>query len=447
MGRLLLAGVLCLGAAALANGEALADDPADAVARAEALVNAEALTEARAILDAVLEADPGYAPAHREYARIHISEAHLYGEGHDPQGMTRAAQALGRAIELSPRFAEAHVLMGHVHALEGRNDAARVSLTLAGDIGGASPWLHLNWATLHTNEGDHEAALERCRRVDVAAVTTRILYATNSCVINALISLERLGEADAAYVEAVAGEPGHAWRRGNYAAFLLCRRDQPLEAAAYAREAIDLADSVWARATLSSALYAHWARQFRSGDADAEADAWQRAIVASTYEPVDATNFLCGGPATMDLLQALRDSGRGLAVSPMLAVLTAAEAADEGVPGMFALTVAATGSTESGSVYLNSEEDYRDQRNLTIRFSTAAAGAWRTLHREDPQALKGRHVTVIGYVYRKRIDFTAAGLPTGKFYYQTHLMVHEASQVMVGSPPAPPAPRMDRDRI
>ena len=67
----------------------------------------------------------------------------------------------------------------------------------------------------------------------------------------------------------------------------------------------------------------------------------------------------------MELMRALRDSGRMDAMPPMVAVLAASDAGTRGAPGIFGFVVAGTGSDDGGVVYLNSEEDYRDQRELT----------------------------------------------------------------------------------
>lgn len=450
-----MAGLLCLATGVARGGDAMAivdDSESVVLARAAALVDAgsdsaDARAQARALLDAVLAANPGSAGAHREYARIHIGDAYTSGTQHDPRGLEKAETALDRAVALAPRFAEARVLRGHLYTLLGRHADAHTELALAEEIGGASAWLHLNMGALHAAEGDHEAAFARCRRVRPEEQPVRIARAADDCVLRALGDLERNDEAEVVYLAALQRDPYYAWNHGNYATFLLCRRGTPLDAARYARDALQLEEYSRARVTLSAALYGDWARQSRSGDADAEADAWERALLESTFEPVSAMHHLCGGPATLDLMRALRDSGRSEPMPPMLAVLAAAEAGDDVVPGIFGFVVAATGSDAHGSVFLNSEEDYRDQRTFTVVLTKGVAEAWRALHREDPQALKGRRITVAGYVRRARIDFTAHGLPTGKFYYQTQLTVHEPWQVMVGAPPKPPAPRPGRDRI
>lgn len=91
-----------------ASGRSLAPEAED-IARAEALVNAggdgTALAQARALLDGVLDRNPGSAAAHREYARIHMTEAYLGGDGRgEPEGLDMAGAALDRAVELDPRW-------------------------------------------------------------------------------------------------------------------------------------------------------------------------------------------------------------------------------------------------------------------------------------------------------------------------------------------------------
>ena len=61
-------------------------------------------------------------------------------------------------------------------------------------------------------------------------------------------------------------------------------------------------------------------------------------------------------------------------IDPSSAVQLAAAAPRDGVTGVFAMTVRAVGRDERG-VYLNSERDYRDQRNLTV--TQADGGMWR----------------------------------------------------------------------
>jgi len=118
-------------------------------------------------------------------------------------------------------------------------------------------------------------------------------------------------------------------------------------------------------------------------------------------------------------------------ITPEKAVIAAAKAAPDEVPGIFKMTVRAVGH-ENGRVFLNSELDYRDQRNLTIAMSEEVEKALEAkIGAVSEQAFVGRRIFVRGVAQRVRIDFTAGGRPTGKYYYQTHVVVTTPVQVAV----------------
>lgn len=117
-------------------------------------------------------------------------------------------------------------------------------------------------------------------------------------------------------------------------------------------------------------------------------------------------------------------------IDPGQAVLRAAGAPRLGVTGVFALTVKATGRTDK--VHLNSEADYRDPRNLSIAVMPEAAAELQAAMGAPPEiALRGKRILVAGTARRTRIDFVVDDRPTGKYYYQTHVRVTEASQIQV----------------
>ncbi len=117
-------------------------------------------------------------------------------------------------------------------------------------------------------------------------------------------------------------------------------------------------------------------------------------------------------------------------IEPSKAVQLAAASPDKGVDGVFYMTVKATGMTDR--LHLNSEIDYRDQRNLSIAVEPAAARELAEALGAPPQfALKDKRILVIGTAKRARIVFTAGGRPTDKYYYQTHVLVTKASQIKV----------------
>ncbi|AND69458.1 hypothetical protein ATSB10_20040 [Dyella thiooxydans] len=95
------------------------------------------------------------------------------------------------------------------------------------------------------------------------------------------------------------------------------------------------------------------------------------------------------------------------------------------------MRVQATGAQGNGT-FLNSEPDYRDQRNLTVALSPRAADQlWKRLGADPLVALKGRNILVTGSAIRTKIYFFADGEMTDKYYYQTHVNVTDARQVVV----------------
>jgi hypothetical protein len=102
------------------------------------------------------------------------------------------------------------------------------------------------------------------------------------------------------------------------------------------------------------------------------------------------------------------------------------------VAAEFELTVKAVGNSR-GRYFLNSETDYRDRNCLTVVLSPEAARA--LAGSADVAALeklfKGKRIAVEGLARRVRIDFTDdAGKPTGKYYYQVHVVVMDARQIV-----------------
>lgn len=95
-----------------------------------------------------------------------------------------------------------------------------------------------------------------------------------------------------------------------------------------------------------------------------------------------------------------------------------------GVVSDFGMTVKAVGF-ERGRFYLNSELDYRDRNCLTV--VVPAAVMTKLAGTADLEAVKksylGNKIAVRGVARQVRIDFTADNQPTGKYYYQIHLLV------------------------
>jgi hypothetical protein len=115
-------------------------------------------------------------------------------------------------------------------------------------------------------------------------------------------------------------------------------------------------------------------------------------------------------------------------LTPEEAVMKAASAYPRPVVGVFEFQVRRA-ELVGPNLFLNSESDYRDQRNLSIRIEPAALSELHKRFGDNLSLLLGRKVRVVGPAVRVRIDFTENGRATGKYYYQTQVPVRDARQV------------------
>lgn len=119
-----------------------------------------------------------------------------------------------------------------------------------------------------------------------------------------------------------------------------------------------------------------------------------------------------------------------LRLTPAPAVMNAAEM-PAGVSGVFEMVVRSTGR-EGGNLFLNSELDYRDPRNLTIVISPSMEQALQArLGAPVESAIAKRTIAVRGTARKIKILFVEDGHPSGKYYFQTHLTVGTARDLTV----------------
>jgi hypothetical protein len=123
-------------------------------------------------------------------------------------------------------------------------------------------------------------------------------------------------------------------------------------------------------------------------------------------------------------------SRTSLRLSPAQAVMNAAEM-PEGVAGVFEFVVRTAGR-QDGMLYLNSEQDYRDPRNMTI---DVAPDVERELSGRIggplESAILNKTVAVRGTAKKTRIVFLSNGRQTGKYYFQTHLRLQSARDMTI----------------
>lgn len=119
-------------------------------------------------------------------------------------------------------------------------------------------------------------------------------------------------------------------------------------------------------------------------------------------------------------------------ISPIEAIEKAAEASPKGIKGFFKLDVKATGKPRE-VVFLNSELDYRDPRNISIAIHPKVVELFKTKHGEDPELyLKGKKIIVYGKARKVKISFGCNGERSeNKYYYQTHVRVGSLSQIHI----------------
>jgi len=119
-------------------------------------------------------------------------------------------------------------------------------------------------------------------------------------------------------------------------------------------------------------------------------------------------------------------------ISPMQAIEKAAEAAPKGIKGFFELHVKATGRPHE-VVFLNSELDYRDPRNISIAIHPKVIEPFKKKYGAVPDNyLKNKKIIVYGEARRVKISFGCNGERNeDEYYYQTHVRVGSLSQIHI----------------
>ena len=196
-----------------------------------------------------------------------------------------------------------------------------------------------------------------------------------------------------------------------------------------------------------AALFRRWAQQTLDGNAADAEMTWKQTGVDQNADIAPFVSDRCGdNRVTYTVLKAMLRAGYGARTPAFLAPIVAAEKAPDMLAGVFVMNVQATGRS-GGDVFLNSETDYRDPRNLSVRILPKAQEELRKKFGNDFEAaLKGKPIEVMGWVQRTRIDFRANGVETGKYYCQTHVIMQSAEQVeLIQDKPSRPDPREKRD--
>lgn len=230
------------------------------------------LDQAKEILDRVLEKEPENYRALKELARYHIKDGYInskiktngrnvyYVGQFEPGTLERAEGILKNALRINPNYAEGYVLLGHVYTEKSSLKEAREALAKAEAIGTDDPWLHLNWAAVHTAAGALEFASKRYQLVLKSGTKDKKALATAySCQIEYHRHLREFEKASDLFNIVCEMNPNSAWARGNHAELLRQDLGRFDEALARAREALRIMNYGVGRRILAMCLYAKWA--------------------------------------------------------------------------------------------------------------------------------------------------------------------------------------------
>ncbi|MDK1286329.1 hypothetical protein [Pseudoalteromonas umbrosa] len=99
--------------------------------------------------------------------------------------------------------------------------------------------------------------------------------------------------------------------------------------------------------------------------------------------------------------------------------------APNSVRGVFQFEIKA-GAKRGDVVYLNTQEDYRDRRNVTLALSWYAVSKMTKKYGQRPEVFFiNKKVEVVGEASRKKIPlYRQDGTASEAYYYQTHINVY-----------------------
>jgi hypothetical protein len=139
--------------------------------------------------------------------------------------------------------------------------------------------------------------------------------------------------------------------------------------------------------------------------------------------------FGCANTSTEYQQPSLFGTVTGTTTNAMPLIEQVSAVAPNTVEGNFIFDVKAA-KTIWPYTYLNTEQDYRDRRNITIRVFAGVERAIRLTHGKSVEEYfaNGR-IAVNGEAKRVKIVFYSQGKPTESYYYQIHIDVTSAEQI------------------
>lgn len=120
-------------------------------------------------------------------------------------------------------------------------------------------------------------------------------------------------------------------------------------------------------------------------------------------------------------------------IDPVQAIVYAAQSAPDGYPGRFGFTVRNADRNDYGIVYLNSEENYREQINISVQIHPDTVNNLAARYgRNWVNEVIGKSIEVDGRAMRRTIYFGDKETQEKPFYYyQTHIYVTDPNKLKI----------------
>jgi len=114
----------------------------------------------------------------------------------------------------------------------------------------------------------------------------------------------------------------------------------------------------------------------------------------------------------------------------MQIIALAEEKAPEGIEGSFTMDIQSTG--RHGDIFLNTQLDYRDRRNLTVTIDEETGKKLAAIYGSPPEVyFLNKKVNVDGSAYRAKIWLYINEKQTEEYYYQTRIYVTSPNQIEI----------------
>lgn len=231
-------------------------------------------------LDAVLKEDPNDYKAYTELARYHLKIGYRIfkpgiGAVYDAQPLKNAYEAVIRAIELQPTYADAYIPYGSY--FEGVRDytAAEVNYEKADSLGSDNPWLYERWGRLLWLLDRNDEAMQKFKKVlSVAGDNKYALGSAYELIARIHEARHEYEDADSFYSKLIETLPGNAWTLGSYSEFLRAKVGDIDRAIQFGEEALSLSNYGVGRRILAMALYAKWGQSVVTNPDDSTSESY-----------------------------------------------------------------------------------------------------------------------------------------------------------------------------